>query len=100
MFTLRRLLTTVKDKDEPEDGLGALYKIKCFDYLACVTDRQNRRYRRTIPGFRDASGCNAGYDYQATYIGETDRSLITRLNEHFDLDYAPLMSRLTDRSLA
>ena len=29
--------------------------------LACVTDRQNRRYRRTIPGFRDASGCNAGY---------------------------------------
>ena len=27
--------------------------------LACVTDRQNRRYR-TIPGFRDASGCNAG----------------------------------------
>ena len=68
MFTLRRLLTTVKDKDEPEDGLGALYKIKCFDY-------------------------------QATYIGETDRNLTTRLNEHFDLDYAPLMSRLTERVL-
>ena len=28
MFTLRRLLTNVKDKDEPEDRPGAVYKIK------------------------------------------------------------------------
>ena len=30
MFNLRRLLTiNVKDKDEPEDRPGAVYKIKC-----------------------------------------------------------------------
>ena len=29
MFTLPRLLTNVKDKDEPEDRPGAVYKIKC-----------------------------------------------------------------------
>ena len=28
MFTLRRLLTNVKDKDEPEETPGAVYKIK------------------------------------------------------------------------
>ena len=28
MFTLRRLLTNVKDKDEPEGRLGAVYNIK------------------------------------------------------------------------
>ena len=31
MFTLRRLLTSVKDKDEPEDRSGAVYKNKCSD---------------------------------------------------------------------
>jgi len=51
MFTLRRLLTNVKDKDKPEDRPGAVYKIKWCD-------------------------C------QATYIGETGRNLITRLNEN------------------
>ena len=51
MFTLRRLLTNIKDKDEPEDRPEAVYKIKCSD-------------------------C------QATYIGETDRNLTTRLNKH------------------
>ena len=29
MFTLRRLLTNVKDKDEPKDRPGAVCKIKC-----------------------------------------------------------------------
>ena len=51
MFTLRRLLTNVKDKDEPEDGPGAVYKIKCSNS-------------------------------QATYMGETSRTLTTRLNGH------------------
>jgi len=46
IFTSRRLVTNVKDKDEPEDRPGAVYKIKCSDY-------------------------------QATYIGETGRNLIT-----------------------
>ena len=29
--TLRQLLTNVKDKDEPNDRQGAVYKIKCCD---------------------------------------------------------------------
>ena len=34
MFTLRRLLTNFKDKDEPEDRPGPVCKIKCFDCQA------------------------------------------------------------------
>ena len=49
--TLQHLLTNVKDKDEPNNRQGAVYKIKCTD-------------------------C------QASYIGETDRNLKTRLTEH------------------
>ena len=32
--TLRRLVTNVKDKDNPEDRQGAVYKIKCCDCQA------------------------------------------------------------------
>ena len=49
--TLGHLLTNVKDKDEPNNRQGAVYKINCSD-------------------------C------QASYIGETDRNLKTRLTEH------------------
>jgi len=49
--TLHQLLMNVKDKDEPNNKRGAVYKIKCCD-------------------------C------QATYIGETGRSLNIRLTEH------------------
>ena len=49
--TLHQLLMNVKDKDEPNNRRGAVYKIKCCD-------------------------C------QATYIGETGRSLNIRLTEH------------------
>ena len=31
MFTLRRLHINVKDKDEPENRPGEVYKIKCAD---------------------------------------------------------------------
>ena len=51
IFPLRRLLTNVKGKDNPEDRPGAVYKIHSSDR-------------------------------QATYIGETDRNLTTRLTEH------------------
>ena len=49
--TLCQLLTNVKDKDEPKNRQGAVYKINCSD-------------------------CHA------SYIGETDRNLTTRLTEH------------------
>ena len=43
IFTSRRLVTNVKDKDEPEDRPGEVYKIKCSDYQTTYigeTDRQ------------------------------------------------------------
>ena len=46
--TLRHLLTNVRDKDDPKDRQGTLYRIRCND-------------------------CNG------TYIGETGRTLTTRL---------------------
>ena len=49
--TLRHLLTNVKDKDDPKDRQGTVYRIRCND-------------------------CNG------TYIGETRRTLTTRLGEH------------------
>ena len=39
MFTLRRLLTNVKDKDEPEERPGAVFKIKCYDCQATYHGR-------------------------------------------------------------
>ena len=52
--TWRQLLTNIKDKDESSDRQGAVKKIKCCD-------------------------CQATY---ITYISETGRNLIFRLNEH------------------
>ena len=42
MFTLRRLLTNRKNKDEPEDRPGALYKIKFSDCQASFTSETGR----------------------------------------------------------
>ena len=39
---LRRLLDNVKDKDEPEDRQGAVYKIKCCDCQATYIDETGR----------------------------------------------------------
>ena len=58
MFTLRRLLTNVKDKDEPEGRPEAVYKIKCSDCQATfigetgrnLTTRLNEHKRATKKG--------------------------------------------------
>ena len=58
MFTLRRLLTNVKDKDEPEDRPRAVHKIKCTDCQATyvgktgrnLTTRLNEHKRATKKG--------------------------------------------------
>ena len=58
MFTLRRLLTNVKDKDEPEDRSGAVYKIKYSDCQSIyigetgrnLTTRLNEHKRATKEG--------------------------------------------------
>ena len=46
MLTLRRLLTNVKDKDDPEDRPGAVYKIKCSDCQATYIG-ENHATKRT-----------------------------------------------------
>ena len=40
--TLRQLLTNVKDKDEPNDRQGAVYKIKCCDCQASYIGKTGR----------------------------------------------------------
>ena len=40
--TLRQLLTNVKDKDEPNDIQGAVYKIKCCDCQASYIGETGR----------------------------------------------------------
>ena len=40
--TLRQLLTNVKDKDEPSDRRGAVYKIKCCDCQATYIGETGR----------------------------------------------------------
>ena len=58
IFTLRRLLTNVKEKDEPEDRPGAIYEIKRSDCQATyigetgsnLTARLNEHKRATKMG--------------------------------------------------
>ena len=47
MFSLRRLLTNVKDKDEPEDRPGAVYKIKCSDCQGHLYRRNRQKLYHT-----------------------------------------------------
>ena len=52
MFTLRRLLTNVKDKDEPEARPGVVYKIRlprhlCRETGTKLTTRLNEHKRAT-----------------------------------------------------
>jgi len=52
MFTLRRLLTNVKDKDEPEDRSGAVYNIKCSNCQVTYNGETGRNLRWVVPVFR------------------------------------------------
>ena len=59
MFTLRRLLTNVKDKDEPEDRPGAVYKIKCSDCQATYISRWDRQKLNHATKRKQTSNKNA-----------------------------------------
>jgi len=48
MFTLRRLLTSVKDKDESEDRPGAVYKIKCSNCQVTYIGETGRMARASF----------------------------------------------------
>ena len=78
MFTLRRLLTNVKDKDEPEDRPGAVYKIKCSDCQATyigetgrnLTTQLNEHKRATKKG--DINNNNAKNHLKASHTIDWD----------------------------
>ena len=89
MFTLRRLLTNVKDKDKPEDRPGAVYKIKCSDCQATyigetgrnlLTTRLNENKRATKK--RDLNNNVAKHHLKTSHI--------------IDLDSATGLTRSTD----
>ena len=53
--TLRQLLTNVKDKDEPSDRRGAVYKIKCCDCQATYIDETGRNLNVRLTEHRRAT---------------------------------------------
>ena len=53
--TLRRLLTTVKDKDKPEDRQGAVYKIKCCDCQASYISETGRNLNTRLTEHKRAT---------------------------------------------
>ena len=55
MFTLRRLLTNLKDKDEPEDSPEAANKIKCFDCQATCIDETGRNLTTRLNEYKRAT---------------------------------------------
>ena len=81
MFTLRHLLTNVKDKDEPEDRSGAVYKIKCSDCQATyigetgrnLTTRLNEHKRATKKG--DVNNNIAEHHLKTSYTIDWDSSM-------------------------
>ena len=53
--TLRQLLTNVKDKVEPKDGQGAVYKIKCCDCPATYLGEIGRNLKTRLTEHRRTS---------------------------------------------
>ena len=46
--TLRQLLTNIKDKDEPSNRQGAVYKIKCCDCQATYIGETGRNLNKRL----------------------------------------------------
>ena len=53
--TLRQLLTNVKDKDEPNDRQGAVYKIKCCDCQATYVGETGRNLNTRLTEHKRAT---------------------------------------------
>ena len=53
--TLRQLLTNVKDKDEPNDRQGAVYKIKCCDCQATYIGETGRNLNTLLTEHKRAT---------------------------------------------
>ena len=53
--TLRQLLINVKDKDEPNDRQGAVYKIKCCDCQATYIGETGRNLNKRLTEHKQAT---------------------------------------------
>ena len=53
--TLQQLLTNVKDKDEPNNGQGAIYKIKCCDCQATYIGETGRNLNTRLTKHKRAT---------------------------------------------
>ena len=53
--TLRQLLTNLKDKDEPKDRQGAVYKIKCYDCQVTYISKTGRNLNVRLTKHRRAT---------------------------------------------
>ena len=53
--TLRQLLINLKDKDEPNNRQGAVYKIKCSDYQACYFGETGRNLNTRLTEHKRAT---------------------------------------------
>ena len=54
-ITLRQLLTNVKDKDEPNNRQGAVYKIKCSDCQASYIGETGRNLNTRLTEHKQAT---------------------------------------------
>ena len=54
-MTLRQLLTNVKDKDEPNDRQGAVYKITCCDCQATYMGETGRNLNKWLTEHKRAT---------------------------------------------
>ena len=94
MYTLRRLLTNVKGKDDPEDRPGAVYKIKCPYCQATyigetgknVAMRLNEHKRATIKG--DHENNTAEHRLKTSHIMDWDSATCVT----YGTDYYQLIS--------
>ena len=53
--TLRQLLTNIKNKDEPNNGRGAVYKIKCSDCQASYIGETGRNLNTRLTEHKRAT---------------------------------------------
>ena len=79
MFTLRRLLTNVKDKDEPEHKPGAVYKIKCSDCQVTYIDETGRNLTTRLNEHKRATKKGAlNNNIAEHHLKTTEATLSTR----------------------
>ena len=80
--TLRQLLTNVKDKDEPNDRQGAVYKIKCCDCQATYIGETGRNLNTRLTEHKratrngDLNNNIAEHHLQTNHVTESTGTLL------------------------